>query len=293
MGYLFKKFFQEKTRAAFSYKYFGPYFKDSVLDVGAGGSPATFRPLLGSRYKSVDVSETRHKPDYLVDFEKGGLPFEDGQFETVLCFDNLEHCDNCHELFDELIRVSSKYVIISLPNNWPPVIQNFLTGRNQNHEAGLPVIKPNPGVRHKWYFNLEEAENFLRGRAKLSNSTVKECEYVFHEGFSLIKIPLLYPMLFRAGKPHLQRFFELDATDQQKFGKKGALVQKVVRTLGLPTSFALLQVLKIFSLPFWVVDEAIKQVIWGWGSKYRYLNMFCRMIWVVIEKDNTGVSAKK
>lgn len=286
MSFLFKEFFQEKNRAIFSFKKYQEFFGQTVLDVGAGGSPAFFRPQLGDRYKSVDVSDNRHKPDYFVDLEKGQLPFKDGEFETVLCFDNLEHCENCHELFDELLRVSSKYVIISLPNNWPPAVKNFLHGRNITHTLGygLPAEKPNPGVRHKWYFNLEEAENFLTGRAQKNNGKVRKLDYVFHEGFNIVKFPVLYPMLFRASRQHLERFYNLDANDQAKFGQKGLMVQKMIRGLGLPTANVVLQFAKIISWPFWLLDEVIKQGIWGWGSRYRYLNMFCRQIWIVIEK---------
>ncbi|MGZ5280535.1 MAG: class I SAM-dependent methyltransferase [Pseudobdellovibrionaceae bacterium] len=286
MSFLVKEFFQEKTRAIFSYKKYNKYFGQTVLDVGAGGSPAFFRPLLGDRYKAVDVSDNRHKPDYFVDLEKGTLPFKDGEFETVLCFDNLEHCENCHELFDELIRVSSKHVIIALPNNWPPAVRNFLQGRNITHTFayGLPAEKPDPGVRHKWYFNLEEAENFLVHRAKKKNGKVRELDYIFHAGFNIIKFPILYPMLFQASRQHLERFYNLDAADQAKFGSKGLMVQKMIKTLGLPMANSLLQIAKILSWPFWILDELIKQSIWGWGSKYRYLNMFCRQIWIVIEK---------
>jgi hypothetical protein len=286
MSYLFKEFFQDKNRAVFSYKKYRSFFGESVLDVGAGGSPAYFRPQLGSRYKSVDVSENRYKPDFFVDLEKGHLPFKDSEFETVLCFDNLEHCENCHELFDELLRVSSRYVIISLPNNWPPAIPNFFQGRNVTHRLGygLPAEKPSPGVRHKWYFNLEEAENFLVKRADLNQAKVRHLDYIFQAGFNIIKVPILYPMLFQASRPHLERFYNLDEADQAKFGKKALKLQKILRKMGLPTANALLQMARVLSWPFWLVDELIKQSIWGWGSKYRYLNMFCRQIWIVIEK---------
>lgn len=286
MSFLFKNYFNQKSRAIYSHVEFRKYFGNQVLDVGAGGSPAYFRPLLGSSYKSVDVSDNRHQPDFFVDLEKGKLPFDSNQFETVLCFDNLEHCENCHELFDELIRVSSKYVIVSLPNNWPPVIKNFFYGRNKTHRLGygLPAQKPDPGVRHKWYFNLEEAEHFLTERAKMSGCQVKEVKYVFHEGSHLLYVPLFYPLLFRAEKNHLIRFLELDEKDQVKFGKKAQILQKLIQFFGLNFCNFILQTTKLLSLPFWLVDELIKQTIWGWGSQYRYLNMFCRQIWVVIEK---------
>ena len=39
-----------------------------------------------------------------------------------------------------------------------------------------------------------------------------------------------------------------------------------------------------FAYPLFYLDEIFKILIWGWGNKFRYLNMFCRQIWVVLEK---------
>ncbi|PIS11931.1 MAG: hypothetical protein COT73_01310, partial [Bdellovibrio sp. CG10_big_fil_rev_8_21_14_0_10_47_8] len=72
--------------------------------------------------------------------------------------------------------------------------------------------------------------------------------------------------------------------DQLKFGKRGLLIQKFLKTIGMGPAKILLQLVKLVALPFWILDELIKHVIWGWGSKFRYLNMFCRQIWIVIEK---------
>lgn len=286
MRYLFKEHFVEPTRAAYSLKHFKPYFGKSVLDVGAGGSANYFREHLGSAYKAADVSQSRNTPDFFIDFEAGKLPFKDGEFETVLSFDNLEHCENCHELFDELVRISSKYVIVALPNNWPTFWKSMLKGRNSTHIVGygLSKDKPGPGVRHKWFFNLEEAEDFIVGRAQRLNGEIVDVRYVFEGGMNIVGFPLLYPLLFRMHSNHLLRFYNLSEADKKKFGKKGVLVHKALRTLGMPLSSVLLKAAKLASLPFWALDELIKNVIWGWGSKYRYLNMFCRQIWVVIKK---------
>jgi len=286
MFHFFKKHYTKPTRAQLSLDIFKPYFGKTVLDVGAGGSANIFREHLGSRYKAVDVSDSRNQPDYFVDLEKERLPFKDGEFETVLCFDNLEHLENCHELMDDLIRVSSKYVIISLPNNWPTLWKSLLAGRNITHGFGygLPPEKPIPGVRHKWFYNLEEAERFLVAGAQRNKAKVVELQYYYEHGFEIIQFPYIYPLLTRLHRDHLERFYNLSAQDQVKFGKKGMLISKTLRTLGMPASMALLYVLKLVALPFWLVDEVIKHLIWGWGSKYRYLNMFCRQIWIVIQK---------
>jgi hypothetical protein len=287
MRYLFKEHFVAGSRAEYSLEKFRPYFGKSVLDVGAGGSANYFRSQLGEAYKAADLSDSRNKPDFFIDFESGKLPFKDGQFETVLSFDNLEHCENCHELFDELVRVSSKYVIVALPNNWPSILKSIFWGRNMTHRTGygLSKDKPGPGVRHKWFFNLEEAEDFITGRAKRLGGKIVETKYVFEGGNHVIALPLLYPLLFRLHKNHLLRFYNLSEQDKAKFGKKGIFIHKTLKTLGLPLANVVLNIVKIASLPFWLLDEVIKQTVWGWGSKFRYLNLFCRQIWVVIEKS--------
>ncbi|MFH1501848.1 MAG: methyltransferase domain-containing protein [Candidatus Eisenbacteria bacterium] len=46
------------------------------------------------------------------------LPFADDSFDTALCVDVLEHLDDLHAMFAELVRVSGRRVIVSLPNCW-------------------------------------------------------------------------------------------------------------------------------------------------------------------------------
>jgi ubiquinone/menaquinone biosynthesis C-methylase UbiE len=43
------------------------------------------------------------------------IPFADDTFQLVLCTDLLEHLDDPARAFSELVRVSSKYVLISVP----------------------------------------------------------------------------------------------------------------------------------------------------------------------------------
>ena len=38
--------------------------------------------------------------------------------DCVVCTDVLEHVNNLHEVFEELIRITKRYVIISVPNGF-------------------------------------------------------------------------------------------------------------------------------------------------------------------------------
>jgi SAM-dependent methyltransferase len=148
-----------EQRAQFIARRFAPYLKGKVLDVGC--DKARLKQLVpGIDYFGVDVGGT---PDRVVNLEKEKLPFADGSFDCVVCSDVLEHLDNLHTNFSELTRVSRGHVILSLPNNWSNARQAIARGRGSFAHYGLP---PDPPVdRHKWFFCLSEAEQFLKVQA--------------------------------------------------------------------------------------------------------------------------------
>lgn len=98
--------------------------------------------------------------------------FKDKNFHVTISIDVLEHLDNIHEIFDELCRVSQKYVIISLPNVMAQFKVSMITGKNDLKFYGLPVDKPSD--RHKWFFNYEQAFNFIKKQAIKNNFKLKE-----------------------------------------------------------------------------------------------------------------------
>lgn len=67
-----KRYIRTPTRAEFALEAFRPFFGERVLDVGAGGGPAVFRKVFGSRYVAVDASSDRDRPDLFADFERAG-----------------------------------------------------------------------------------------------------------------------------------------------------------------------------------------------------------------------------
>ena len=129
---------------------FGKYIEGSLLDVGC--DKAVLKTLIPKvDYVGIDVGG---EPDMLVDLEKiEALPFEDAQFHAVVCSDVLEHIDNLHQIFDELVRVTNKYLIISLPNNWCNARRPIERGKGQISFYGLPPVKPLD--RHKWWWSQQ------------------------------------------------------------------------------------------------------------------------------------------
>jgi 2-polyprenyl-3-methyl-5-hydroxy-6-metoxy-1,4-benzoquinol methylase len=144
-----------------------------VLDVGPGECYIRNELPPEVQYVGVGLSEY---VDVKQDLEHGIGRFVENAFDTVLCLDVLEHIDNLHPLFAELVRVSSKYIIISLPNNYKTVIDNFLfthTTAVPKYYKITPEFKKN---RHRWFFGYIEALNFVKYQVKKYNLEILQLD---------------------------------------------------------------------------------------------------------------------
>jgi SAM-dependent methyltransferase len=157
-------------RSKFIAFHLGRYLSGNVLDVGC--DEGHLRQLVpGIRYTGIDVSG---KPDLVVDLEAAQrLPLDDRTFDTVLCSDVLEHLDNLHRVFAELVRVTRKHLVISLPNNWTNARRAIERGKGSFAFYGLPPDKPKD--RHKWFFGLTEARDFFYAQEQRFPVRVVEC----------------------------------------------------------------------------------------------------------------------
>jgi len=176
-----------KEKAEWVVQQFKPIFNEvnSVLDVGCDKKYLKKHLSDKVNYTGIDIAGN---PDIYFDLDKGKkLPFKDNSFDLVVSLDVLEHLENIHFVFDELIRVSSKYIIISLPNPVSEMIAYFL-GRKYSKSFeqlkefgkymkfyGLPLEKPKD--RHRWFFSTEEAIEFVKYRANKNNCTIKKIIY--------------------------------------------------------------------------------------------------------------------
>ncbi len=158
------------------YKY-NQIIKGKILDVGADqcGLKRLFKN--GQRYIGIGLGSS---VDQEVDLEKGIIPFEDNTFDCVLCLDVLEHLDKMHKIFDELCRVTRKHLIISLPNPWADFIRMLRKGYYKHPDTpmkfnNLPVHPPED--RHKWFYGIHEAENFIKARGKLNGMELIQIDY--------------------------------------------------------------------------------------------------------------------
>lgn len=165
----------DKGRYIFS-KY-GSILTGSVLDIGCSREKSLRGELpSGTRYLGVDIVP---EADVIVDLERTDrLPFRDASFDTVICTEVLEHLENFHLILSEVVRVTRKYIIISLPNAWRSLWKSLVLNRpyqgaieNSSNRwlkfYGIPFRKPQD--RHKWFFSFSEAEIYFREFARENN----------------------------------------------------------------------------------------------------------------------------
>jgi ubiquinone/menaquinone biosynthesis C-methylase UbiE len=58
------------------------------------------------------------------------LPFKDESFGVVICLEVLEHLEKPEQGLREILRVTSRYILLSVPNEPYFQIANFLRGKN-------------------------------------------------------------------------------------------------------------------------------------------------------------------
>ncbi len=155
------RFRERADRSRYIVERFGDYLQPSLLDVGCDRALLkTLLPL--QQYIGIDMGGT---PDLRLDLESiDRLPFDDRQFHACVCSDVLEHLDCLHAMFAELLRVTDRYLLISLPNNWANARRPIERGKGRIAHYGLPLEKP--ADRHKWFFGFSEARAFLEAQGE-------------------------------------------------------------------------------------------------------------------------------
>ena len=159
----------------------------SVLDVGCG--EASLRGHI-ERYVGIDVAGN---PDINFDLEQGILPFSNDSFSIVVCLDVLEHIQAAHEILMEIFRVSSDYVVISLPNEYTLYFRlRFLLGKSKKEFGSFPRNQ------HKWLASYNQAREFVGLYAdKCGFAILREFPVFQYRRLNVVKFLLRYcPNLF-------------------------------------------------------------------------------------------------
>lgn len=153
-------FHSRKERIAYVAKRFSPLLcpgEGRVLDVGC--DQAYLKELCPeAQYTGIDMAPPA---DIVQDLACTPiLPFPDRNFHCVICIDVLEHLESLHKIFEEIIRVCSGFAVISWHNCWVNARRPIDRGHGSFSHYGLPVDPP--GDRHRWFFNISEAWNFVQ-----------------------------------------------------------------------------------------------------------------------------------
>lgn len=117
-----------------------PLKAESILDAGCGEG-FTMNKLkengIGKKIEGIEYSKEaivfgkKLFPDLII--KQGSvydLPYKDNFFDLVICTEVLEHLENPNKALKEMLRVSRKYLIISVPNEPFFMLSNFLRGKN-------------------------------------------------------------------------------------------------------------------------------------------------------------------
>lgn len=110
-----------------------------ILDVGCGEGFTLIKikhAKIGEKFEGVDDSaealDIGKKLNPKLNIKMGDiykLPYEDNAFDLIICTEVLEHLGAPEKALLELKRVSSKYIILSVPNEPFFTLANFFRGK--------------------------------------------------------------------------------------------------------------------------------------------------------------------
>jgi len=113
---------------------------DTVLDAGCGEGftlnrfykNKLGRQLLGVDFSSVAINLGKNLFPF-INFKKANiysLPFKNNSFDLVVCSEVLEHLSDPALALKEIVRVSKRFCLLSVPDEPFFSIANFLRGKN-------------------------------------------------------------------------------------------------------------------------------------------------------------------
>lgn len=169
---------------------------DSILDVGCGSGAYVHKLRDQKNIQGVDYQEFdswKEAPELFKVSLANKLPFEDNSFDTVSCFEVLEHLEDPTGALRELKRVASKNVILSVPDcTWPDFLKkgnllfshysdrthvNFFTPKTLRElfeQEGFKVVEqkainpvnPMPLIENYFKFSNNLLDRILKKRLK-------------------------------------------------------------------------------------------------------------------------------
>lgn len=222
------------------------YFKkmdlgQNILDLPAGSGKLTAQ-LRKAGHNVTPADINKYQSDYVYADMNNTLPFEDNQFDAVVCLEGLEHLLDPYVLLRELIRVTrvGGKVIISTPNimNMYSRFQFLLTGTfYQFHPSQLEDIAPGE-MRDRFHISPMSYHQIRY----LSEHFGASVEHVFGDK---IKRPFMWPLYGIArllGKPWSWSLFF--SKKYEKNAQRNEEIYHDINSTALLHSRSLIMVLK-------------------------------------------------
>jgi ubiquinone/menaquinone biosynthesis C-methylase UbiE len=131
-----------------------PLYPKTVLDAGCGEGftmDKLSKNNIGEKIEGVEYSKEAislgRKLFPNLTYKEGSIynmPYKDNFFDLVVCTEVLEHVTEPTKVLKEVIRVSKKYVLLSVPNEPFFMLGNFIRGKDILHFGN------NPGHINHW-----------------------------------------------------------------------------------------------------------------------------------------------
>ncbi len=91
-------------------------------------------------------------------------------YEGVVALDVLEHTDNPYAVFDKLTKITSKVILVNLPNTYDlkTRLQIFFGKRNDKYRFHTDYVLD----RHRWLMHYDDIIAFYKAQAQTFNLTL-------------------------------------------------------------------------------------------------------------------------
>lgn len=137
---------------------------ESILDAGCGEGFTLNRiqkENVASKYEgiefnpqSIKIAKSLYPKLNIKKATIYELPFKDKSFDLVMSTEVLEHLEDPRKGLKELIRVSKKYILISVPNEPFFMGANFIRGKNWSRLGN--------DIEHIQHWTFWQFENFVK-----------------------------------------------------------------------------------------------------------------------------------
>src|SRR5687768_5928585 len=147
------------SRIGFAASILKPLAPRSILDIGCRDSSLA-NLLPAAEYAGADL-RPGPRVKYVGDVTRMQM---DQTFDAVVALDILEHLENPSEMFDRLVPLADRWLLISLPNSYD--LKSRLKFAVKGQLGGKYVFsEAHPQDRHRWLMNRDEINAFAKAKA--------------------------------------------------------------------------------------------------------------------------------